>query len=192
MLGSLASFGYADKKTPWEVQAAMRANTHALIIDTRLDPYCHWSRTWERKTLQADWKDRYVWRGDWLGNIHHNQREKPIQLANEEQGIAWLVRGLEKGFTLILLCVCANYETCHRKVIYEKVKERLGVRLPDYQLGQRVLTPCGLGTIDPYIPLDVHRARNRYAVLLDVPQRQDHFFPSDLQPFDVPQQTLVV
>ncbi len=191
MLGSLATFGYADKKTLWELQAALQVNPHALIIDTRLHPFCHWSTFWQQKSLEVAYEQRYIWRGDWLGNIHYNKPELSIKLAHEEQGILWLVRGLEKGFTLILLCGCFEYEKCHRKVIYDKVKERLGARLPDYHLGQRVLTPCGVGTIDPHIPLNVHRARNRYAVMFDAPNTQRYFFPSELKSCEVVQQSLV-
>lgn len=191
MLGSLATFGYADKTTLWELQAAMHANPHALIIDTRFTPSCSWEPLWQRNTLQVAWEKRYIWRGDWLGNVNYNKRDAPIQLANEEQGIPWLVRGLEKGLTLILLCGCLHYETCHRKVIYDKVKERLDARLPDYSLGQRVLTAYGVGTIDPHIPLNVHRARNRYAVVLDVPNVQRYFFPSELKSYELVQSSLV-
>ncbi|GCE04236.1 DUF488 family protein [Dictyobacter aurantiacus] len=182
MMGSLATFGYADTRTLHELQWAMRVNPYAVIIDTRLVPYCSWSSTWQRQSLEVDWGQRYVWRGDWLGNVNHADPKKSIQLAHKQQGIAWLVRQLERGLTLILLCGCQQYERCHRKVIYDLVKVQLGARLHDFQLGQSVLTPQGPGIIDPTIPLDVHRARNRYAVHFPCYHPQRHFFPDELSP----------
>ncbi len=188
MLGSLATFGYAQKRTPWELQQAMRVNPQALIVDTRLHPSCNWSPLWQRRALEITWQERYRWRGDWLGNIHHHT-DRPIQLANETHGLPWIIDQLEHGFTVVLLCGCAHYETCHRKVIYDKVACALGARLPSYTLNQRVMTPCGAGHIDPDVPLDVHRARNRYAVVLDVWHSQRYFFPHELTPYDVYQQS---
>ncbi len=189
-LGSLATFGYAAKNTLREIGWAMRSNPQALVIDTRLSPWCQWSHVWRRASLEIAWERRYIWRGDWLGNVNHHDSTLPIQLANEEAGIAWLVRGLEKGYTLILLCACANYDHCHRKVIVNRVRARCGARLPDYQPGQRVWTPDGAGVINPMIPLDVQRARNRYTVLLDSGYPSRYYVPSDLHPYDVTQHPL--
>jgi hypothetical protein len=182
VLGSLTTFGYANKTTLWEVQAAMHANPRALIIDTRLAPNCRWSNIWQRQSLEIAWEKRYCWRGDWLGNVNYHDVHLPIQLANVQEGIPWLIRGLEKGFTLLLLCGCANYETCHRKVIYDAVQAQLHTPLPEYTSGQRVKTPGGIGVIDPSIPTEGHRARNRYAVVFDGPTTQRYFFPFELEP----------
>jgi hypothetical protein len=191
MLGSLAAFGYASKDAEEELRGVMLVNSHALIIDTRLTPWCGWSEVWQRQTLSARWSKRYIWRGDWLGNVNHTTRSKPILLANEQEGIPWLVRGLEKGFTLILLCGCADPSTCHRSVIYTKVLTALGDRFPLFTLGQRVMTPDGPGMINPHIPLYIHQARNRYAVLLDLITPRRYYDPSQLKPYDVLQHALL-
>jgi hypothetical protein len=187
MIGSLATFGYSDPSTLHELVCALIANKRALIIDTRLRPVCSWSPVWTKDALHERFGKRYIWRGDWLGNVSYARDDAPIALADSTQGIAWLVRGLEQGYTLLLLCGCKHYEGCHRKVIYTLVKETLGERLPEYVLGQRVLTPRGPGTIDTSIPLEVHRARNRYAVNLDIPNPARYFFPCELEPYDVAQ-----
>jgi hypothetical protein len=187
-LGSLATFGYSQKdvNVEHELRCALIANKKAVIIDTRLHPVCSWSSFWTRESLARAWnrdgRKGYVWLGNWLGNINHNKEGAPIRLVDERRGIAWCIKTLSKGYTIILLCVCSNYDTCHRNYIYRKVQEALGNRLPEYVLGQRVLTPCGPGHIDSSIPLDVHRARNRYAVVLDVPCQDRYFFPAELQP----------
>jgi hypothetical protein len=191
MRGALATFGYSSKEmdVARELEGVMQVNKQAYLIDTRLVPWCTWSKRWQRPTLKQHYGNRYLWKGDWLGNVNHAQPDRLIQLADEQQGLPWLVHGLEKGFTLILLCGCSTYETCHRKVLYDKVTAQYP--LPTYTLGQRVLTPCGAGVINPSIPLEVHRARNRYGVILEVPGVQRYFFPNELQAFDVTQQCLM-
>jgi hypothetical protein len=186
MLGSLATVGYASKRLDAErlIQEAFAVNRKALLIDTRLVPSCRWDSRWQRSELEQRYKQRYQWKGKLLGNIHHYDPALPVQLANEEAGISWLVSWLERGVTLILLCACADYERCHRKVIYEKVKAQMRGRLPDFVSGQRVITPCGAGVIDSHIPLEVHRARNRYAVVHDVWNPQRYFFPDEITPLD--------
>ena len=182
IMGSLATLGYADKQMARELPGILIVNPRAYLVDTRLDPYCKWSPLWQRKGLEAGWGERYLYRGDWLGNVHHRDADKPIQLADEERGISWLIRGLERGYTLLLLCGCAHYERCHRKVIYELVKARLGDELLDcYELNEPVMTPLGLGVINPAIPLEVHRARNRYGVHFQGVRPQHYFHPSQLQ-----------
>lgn len=193
MTASLATFGYASKTldVEWELKEALCVNKRALIVDTRLSPWCGWSMLWQRDRLAARYGEYYQWQGHLLGNTNHGQPGKPIHLADEAAGIALLCRWLEQEITLLLLCACADYERCHRSVIYEKVKEQLGGRLPDFRLGQRVMTPNGAGRINPHIPLDVHRARNRYGVILDVFHPHHYYFPHELEPFDVVQQRFV-
>lgn len=191
MLGSLATFGYSDKHTGREIAWAMRVNPAAHIVDTRLTPYCSWSPVWRRKQLEIAWEDRYVWRGDWLGNIHHGQ-DLPIQLAHEDKGIPWIVHQLERGYTLLLLCGCLSEATCHRTLIYARVKAALGERFLEFQAGQTVQTPHGIGVIDPSFSIQIHRARNRYSVCFPH-EASRFFFPHEVRPSqsttgEVPQQ----
>ena len=189
--GSLAPFSYASKYAQSELDDVLIANARACIIDTRLTPWCKWSETWTRPALERRYKKRYRFAGQVLGNINHTTPDAPMVLANEAAGIPWLVKGLEHGVTLILLCGCVTYEKCHRKVIYDKVKDVLGNRLPDYALGQRVMTPNGAGVIDASIPLHVQVMRNRYAVMLDVWQPTRYYSAHQLHPFTFSQPTLV-
>jgi hypothetical protein len=189
MLGSLATFGYANKHTGQEIEWAMRVNPAALLVDTRYHPVCSWSKLWQWKTLEKQWGTRYHWLGKWLGNVNHGTGQ-PIQLANEQKGIVWIVQQLERGSTLILLCACPHYPTCHRRVIYEKVKTKLDDRLIEFAPGQKVVTPHGVGVIAPTIPIDVHRARNRYTVYFARTGAR-FFFPHELQPYEEPHQLLI-
>lgn len=189
--GSLATIGYASKDAQSELDDVLIANSRACIIDTRLTPWCGWSEKWTRPALERRYKKRYRYAGDVLGNINHGTPNAPIVLANEAAGIPWLVSGLEKGVTLILLCGCLRYDDCHRKTIYNKVKVVLGDRLPDYALGQRVMTPNGAGVIDASIPLHIQVMRNRYAVMLDVWNPTRYYSPHQLEPF-TPRQSVLV
>jgi hypothetical protein len=181
MIGSLATFGYASKELDVmrELTWALTVNPAARIIDTRLLPRSSWAPQWEHAALSARFGEHYMWRGDWLGN---RARCMPgqVELANPAKGLAFLVAQLEQGETLILLCACTRYEHCHRKVLYELVKARLGARFPEYQTGMRVMTPEGAGNIDPLVPIEVQRARNRYAVLLERGERR-YYAPDALQ-----------
>ena len=189
--GSLAPFSYASKYAQSELDDVLIANPRACIIDTRSTPWCTWSETWTRPALERRYKKRYRYAGQVLGNTNYNTPNAPIVLVNEAAGIPWLVKGLEQGVTLILLCGCVTYERCHRKVIYDKVKDILGDRLPDYALGQRVMTPNGAGVIDASIPLHVQVMRNRFAVMLDVWQPTRYYSPHQLQPFTFSQSTFI-
>lgn len=189
--GSLATIGYAASYAQSDLDDVLIANARACIIDTRKTPWCRWSEKWTRPALERRYKKRYRYAGDVLGNINHGTPNAPIVLANEAAGIPWLIKGLEQGVTLILLCGCVSYDTCHRKVIYDKVKAELADRLPEYALGQRVMTPNGAGVIDASIPLHVQVMRNRYAVMLDVWQPTRYYSPHQLQPFSFYQPTLV-
>ncbi len=137
MLGSLSTLGYSTNDAARQLDDVLMANKQALIVDTRYKPWCSWSNRWQHQTLEQRYAKRYIWKGDVLGNIHYHQPEKPIQIVSEAVGYAWIIAHLEQGITCLLLCGCADYERCHRKVIYERVKARLGERLPLFTLGQR-------------------------------------------------------
>jgi hypothetical protein len=181
MLGSLATFGYASKELDvmQELCWALAVNPAARITDTRLVPRCAWAPRWNRDALSARFGRRYLWRGDWLGNLARGSAGS-VRLAAPARGIPFLVDRLQQGETLILLCACAHYERCHRRLLYERVKAYFGARFPEYQTGMRVRTPDGAGMIDPLVPIEVQRARHRYAVLLEQDGRR-YYGPAQMQ-----------
>jgi hypothetical protein len=191
MLGALSTIGYATKDAASQIDDVLIANKQALLIDTRFKPWCRWSDRWRRPDLEQRYGNRYIWKGDVLGNVNIHQPGQPIQLANEAVGLPWIIEQLEQGVTCILLCGCAGYEQCHRKVIYDTVKALLGDTFPVFALGQRVMTPNGPGVIDAGIPLEVQIQRNRYAVMLDVWHPLRYYFPDQLEPYNPEQLTLL-
>ncbi|GHO50958.1 DUF488 family protein [Ktedonospora formicarum] len=182
--GSLTTAGYSNKGCEEFLQQALRVNRRAMIVDTRNSPTRQWSSFWMRRGLGERYHERYVWRGDLLGNINHARRHLPIQLKDEQRGLAWIVR---QGQTLILLCGCADVARCHRKVIYDKVCARLPGLVSEYRPGSRVSTPYGLGLIDPDIPLEVSQARNRYAVIHDTWTPHRYLPPSAIETYEDPE-----
>jgi Protein of unknown function (DUF4031)/Protein of unknown function, DUF488 len=100
-----------------------------LLIDTRYKPYS-WRPEWRSEALRAKWGKRYRVAGSSLGNTAYNARtrigDKPypveIKIANLATGIRGLQMYLAEGHDLILLCQCADYSVCHRKVIVDALK----------------------------------------------------------------------
>ena len=66
-----------------------------------------------------------------LGNLHYRpqDREKGIKIANPERGIVRLMKGLEQGYTLILLCACKN-KGCHRWDVVKLLEDAMPSDMP--------------------------------------------------------------
>ena len=121
MLGKLVPFGYATPDAQARLEALMQ-NKKTMLVNIRFNPVSRWNPVWRKKTLQLTWQERY-YALPCLGNI--NYKGGPILIANPDLGIPVLVRILQRGCNLILLCACAKYETCHRKVVCELVRQVL-------------------------------------------------------------------
>lgn len=131
MLGKLVPFGYAgntSKKSLERLDALMAAHTNPLVVDIRFVPFSRIFPDFSKIPLGRHYvknnEIRYFWEGDLLGNLNY-KGEGSIKLALPETGIPLLVKWLEEGRTLILLCACANYYRCHRKVVVDLVRKSL-------------------------------------------------------------------
>jgi hypothetical protein len=93
------------------------------LIDIRLVPYS-WRPDWQADRLQAKYGERYRQGGKYLGNLNYRNKW-PIQIADLSTGITGLIQYLNEGHDLILLCQCAAYDDCHRKVIVEQLKQAM-------------------------------------------------------------------
>ena len=96
-----------------------------LLIDTRYSP--RGKANWTGDVLRQAFGKRYRWSGATLGNKNYWAARKgaPISIVNLDAGVAALKYYLEKGYDLVLLCVCADYQACHRKVIVDALVKRL-------------------------------------------------------------------
>jgi hypothetical protein len=63
--------------------------------------------------------DRYLPAGQFFGNI--NYKGGPIEIADIRGGIQ-LIQTIPAE-NVLLMCMCANYRQCHRKVIAEHLQE---------------------------------------------------------------------
>jgi uncharacterized protein (DUF488 family) len=110
--------------------AQLMNDPHTLIIDTRYKPYS-WRPEWRSEALRAKWGKRYRVAGSYLGNTAYNTHQRigdspypvEIKIAKLGTGIRGLVQYLTEGHDLILLCQCADYSVCHRKVIIDALIE---------------------------------------------------------------------
>ncbi len=101
----------------------MQSHPQMLLIDTRLTPFSRIA-AWNEPTLRATYASRYRWAGKFLGNQNH-ATGGPISLVDAETGIGGLIRYLQEGHPLILLCGCREYSMCHRSVIVALLQKAL-------------------------------------------------------------------
>lgn len=120
--------GYA--RSGFKVEQMMARDPDLLIVDLRKSPNSSMP-DWSGAALKAKYGCRYRWAGRFLGNINY-ANGGPIQLVSPEIGIKGLIQYLSKSHDLILLCGCAEYDTCHRKVVVELLQ----VQLPEVEVVQ--------------------------------------------------------
>lgn len=125
--GILYPFGYGAKGSKERLEQLMADETIRLI-DIRFNPRSSMS-WWNDFALQRTWQDRYTKLGAFLGNI--NYKGGPIKLVNPQVGVTQLLSILKKN-NVILLCACAQYTTCHRRIVCELLKEQM----PDMEVIQ--------------------------------------------------------
>jgi hypothetical protein len=97
----------------------------ACIVDIRLAPRSKWHPAFNKAALAKRFPKRYLHMPE-LGNLHYRpqDRNKGIKLANETLGIARLMKGLARGYTLILLCACKD-KGCHRWTVVQLLEDAL-------------------------------------------------------------------
>lgn len=92
------------------------------IVDIRFTPASR-NPVWSRLRLTELMGERYTHLKE-LGNVNY-KNGGPIQLVNPASGAA-VIRGYLLVRPVVLMCVCADVETCHRKNAAEYLAEALG------------------------------------------------------------------
>ena len=120
--GTLYTLGYAAPGAVTELEEVMQDEL-VLLIDIRVRAGSRWWPVWNKKQLRARWAGRYTHEKR-LGNVNYRDRALPVMLhgPNVEQAIEGAVGLLQAGFSLVLLCACKDYDTCHRKVVAEMIQ----------------------------------------------------------------------
>lgn len=116
-MSTVIPFGYGFKESMQVLQQLMEDPT-TYLVDIRKSPKTGYTG-FNDYELKQQFRDRYVPVLE-LGNL--NYKGGPIRIANPIQGIDRLVKGLNKGYRLVVLCGCRDYDGCHRKTAVELLK----------------------------------------------------------------------
>jgi hypothetical protein len=122
-IGNLYTLGYAAPSAPCILETLL-SEPATLLVDVRMRPGSHRYPEWRAKALERRYGERYV-HVPCFGNVHYRTPGQPVQLADPETGVRWAIPLLHQGGNLVLLCVCKDYEQCHRKVVFDVLTLRL-------------------------------------------------------------------
>jgi len=116
------TLGYTAPGSGQEV-AQLMADPRMLLIDIRFLPVSRWRPEWRKSALMVTYGSRYLHvRG--LGNVNYRHRERGIQLYAPEVSLYKLGQLMTCGYSLILLCACREYASCHRRVVYDLLMQQ--------------------------------------------------------------------
>jgi len=107
-----------------DLQAWLSEHPGVVVCDIRISPksrIAEWRGDAVKKALPAN---HYVWMRE-FGNVDY--RGHGIELADPEAGLNRIRKGLEVGAGMLLLCVCGDYEKCHRSLVAKLITKELGV-----------------------------------------------------------------
>lgn len=125
-------FGYSSPNARTTLDALMAEDERVILVDIRYSIESRRKPEWSGKALHSRYgSGRYLWLKS-LGNENVFVTGAPIKVYRPQEGIARLITGLQKGYTLILLCTCPEYERCHRKAVVDLLRKQL----PDVEVVQ--------------------------------------------------------
>jgi hypothetical protein len=101
-----------------------------MLVDIRYSPWSRWQPQWRKAVMRERYGYRYLHLKA-LGNVNYNKPGRPIQLLDPEKSVQAAAQFLQSGWSMMLLCACKNYETCHRKVVYDLISQALAESAPD-------------------------------------------------------------
>lgn len=120
---TLYTLGYSKLKSDEILKAAQALD--AIIADIRFEPRSR-HPMWNQTKLIAAWGERYRHIPE-LGNRNYKgEYGEGVMLADKDAGVAAVVRLLEAR-SVILLCVCVDWQTCHRRDAAEAVQAQTGL-----------------------------------------------------------------
>jgi uncharacterized protein (DUF488 family) len=122
MMHQLYTFGYSGR-LPHELRALVD-HLDAIVVDIRFSPRSrnpHWTAGRLTSLLGERYRHLAV-----LGN--RNYKGGPIEFVDLEEGVV-KVGELLREQPVILLCVCADVERCHRLPAAEAIATRYGVTI---------------------------------------------------------------
>jgi uncharacterized protein (DUF488 family) len=111
--------GYSGRQPSWLLAAAVSLD--ATVFDIRYSPRSR-RPEWSKTNLQRVLGGHYLWLPAW-GNPHYRGTE--AALDDPEGGLA-IFDAQDRN--AIALCVCANPETCHRRLIRDLLLRERGIK----------------------------------------------------------------
>jgi len=124
--GKLYTVGYASLEGAEQLQGLF--SQQVLIVDIRYYPASRWRPEWSRKRLMERFTTNYCHIRE-LGNVNYRSSSLPIELVDATAGVSWIAGILQTGRDICLLCACANWQNCHRRVVAELLQnEVVGIR----------------------------------------------------------------
>jgi len=129
MKGKIIPYGYSNGGVI-ELERLMRERS-AYLVDIRLSPRSQF-QAFNREALQARFHKRYIHIPE-RGNVNY-RKGQPIQIAHPDRGIERLVNGISQGYTIVLMCGCKEYSSCHRHTVVDLLLEaqpEANIEMPD-------------------------------------------------------------
>ena len=120
--GKLYTIGYATLKGVEELQGLF--DQQVLVVDIRYYPASRWRPEWSRKRLseRLTTNDCHIRE---LGNVNYRSSTLPIELVDATVGISLIARFLQAGHDVCLLCACADWHNCHRRLVAELLQKEI-------------------------------------------------------------------
>jgi len=120
--GTLYTAGYADRKGAELVERLMRQE-RIRLLDIRFSPKSRWYPTWNYQALRTKYGDTYQWERR-LGNLNYRDRHLDIVLADgHEDAVREAATQLLEGWSLIIMCACADPQRCHRTRVAKAIQD---------------------------------------------------------------------
>ena len=118
--------GYTEPDAEQRIAEFLAASKKHGLVDIRLKPRSRWYPQFNLKALDQRYGVQYGWCPE-FGNLNHKpeDRHKGIALKDPEAGLRKVMQLLQQGYSIMLLCACKDYESCHRKVVHEMLIQAL-------------------------------------------------------------------
>jgi hypothetical protein len=118
--GLLYTFGYSMLGAVSIIEQLVQLDV--VIDDIRFSPRSRVHR-WRQPYLRNWLGNQYIHLPA-LGNMHYND-DQDIELADPVAGVPQVLQQLQVGKHVALMCVCKEYEECHRRNVAELILEQL-------------------------------------------------------------------
>lgn len=144
---TIYTVGYAQW-TAAQLQTRLEA-MDAHLVDIRLSDYSQRAE-FNGDQLRRQMGERYHWIGAW-GNVNH-RRGGPIKIASFREGLMLFRRLVGWHKPAVLMCACANHDTCHRAVVADMLRQA-GYQVEELMSGDPAINIRAISLWDPWASL---------------------------------------